>query len=502
MDIIEQYENIVDSKETHDLFYDLDLSPVYAMYAEPVMEKLLADAHKEMDAYPRNFKNEPYQMYRRYLALFKMHYDLLANVHPLTSIGKERIENWRKTVDEYEALSDSKYPLIATVTKNTAHLVKHLIPREYLELIENPKRHVLCAMSYKPTDEEVKSYVDFVLKENEGTVDFESFSPTEKRGGVVPAGVLSFVEDDGKDGKTIRLEWLYVAPERRNMGLCNALYYEMLYILRDTDFEAIVATMDQRLLSGDGEKHEPVEPTTALLRAAGIAPEDREFDPKNEYAPLVHFITNMKFQAEPITERELVFTTSNIRMTSEVLKEAKKHDLHSLWELDDLTFRKLTSKILFNRTGVYDNQIPFVGRKRYDADISVFYEENAEIKGILLARQDYRGRILVEMEFGDKPEEAICRKLFTRFMIEVLKKYEGKPQLVVPISEEVLLNVSEQLLINPKYNVAAGIALIRPENDISSEEWNEAVQALQNLSAEELEKLSNALTDVTLEERG
>ncbi len=102
MDITEQYESILESEELIKCLDASEYSILPSIWAEPLMNASLEDAKEELLNYPDVFKREPYQMYRRFQALFRCHYDLLVNVHPLTSVGKERIINWRKAVDDIE----------------------------------------------------------------------------------------------------------------------------------------------------------------------------------------------------------------------------------------------------------------------------------------------------------------------------------------------------------------------------------------------------------------
>ncbi len=68
--------------------------------------------------------------------------------------------------------------------------------------------------------------------------------------------------------------------------------YEMLYILKDMQIEAVIMDVDQSLLVSDGEPHISTVPTTALFKEAGVeVEEDGEFDPEKEFSPLVHFVS-------------------------------------------------------------------------------------------------------------------------------------------------------------------------------------------------------------------
>ncbi len=505
MDITEQYESILESEELIKRLDASEYSILPSIWAEPLMNASLEDAKEELLNYPDVFKREPYQMYRRFQALFRCHYDLLVNVHPLTSVGKERIIEWRKAVDDYEALSGSKYPLVTTVTEDSVHLISHLIPKEFTELIGNNKRHILCATRYKPTDEEVKSYVEFALKEREAVekgeeVDYTSFTQRTDHGGVVPAGVLCFKTEDTEDGITVHIEWLYVAKEHRNAGLCNALMYEMLHILKDMPIEAVIMDVDQSLMVSDGEPHVSTEPTTALFKEAGVEIEEEEFDPEKEFSPLVHFISNFKFESGPMPENAVHIKLSDVHMLTKMLMVPKKaKEIHPLSELDDLSFKRIVSRLIISNPGVWDEQLPYVGKGRFDQNLSFYYEDDEEIAGIVLTRKNYENDLVVELIMATKSEEKICEMLLNRTISESYISYPPETNLIIPIHHETVLNIMESHVDNMYYRMGAKAALIRPTSDITTEEWDELVESLQVLSSEELIELSRDLSDGALQ---
>ncbi|MBR1861725.1 MAG: GNAT family N-acetyltransferase [Lachnospiraceae bacterium] len=511
MNFEEQYEKIINDKETVKEFDGTNFSPIPAILAEDYMKDELNDIHDELMGYPEEFKKEPYQMYRRYNAYLNMHFALIENVHPLTSIGMERIERWRRSVDEYEALSGGAIPLIATVTSGSEDIVKSLIPREILELIDNPGRHILAALKYFPSDEEAKSYVDFALKERkayekaeetgeEPRIDYTAFKKSRKKGVIKPVGVLSFTLEE--DGGTTQadIEWLYVKPEERNHGAANALMAEMLYALKDKNIEAVTMSIDEEQLAADGEPSSFIEPTTELFRKAGIETEDEQedFEPENEFAPIIHFLTSWKFEGMPVPEENIRTRLSDVNIPGTAKKIAQSGAVEALGKLSDIDFKRTVQGYVNKNPGIYDARLPYAGKERYDTDISCYYKEKGKITGILLARKNYRREIYVDMIQTDVLSVEHFFGMLGFMILSAQKKYSMDTTLIVPVRQEHIVNVFEKLVPELKYRVCVRSALIRPDFDITSEEWEEMREGLKELDDAQIAELTKAAAENAL----
>ena len=73
---------------------------------------------------------------------------------------------------------------------------------------------------------------------------------------------------------------------------------------------------------------------------------------------------------------------------------------------------------------------------------------------------------------------------------EALTKYDKNTHFVVPVRHDIIVRLMENLVDDMYYRVGARAVLIRPQVDVSVEEWEELVNKLQDLSPEQLRELS------------
>lgn len=483
-----------------------------------MLDEILVEVGEELNGYPKSFKKEGYQMYRRYRACFGLHYAMIANVHPLWSVGKDRIATWREAVDRYEALSGRTHPLVAVASKDTAYMIEHLIPKEFLDLMGNPRRYMLVAMRYVPSQEEIDSYVDFVIREmNESpkdkngdilgdigsSIDYESFKPSRKKGGVVPAGVLSFVIDEIDGDPVARIEWLYVAKRHRNLGMANALMTKMLYILKDIKGLTVLADLPQSLIEADGEPHVGSEPADEGLRAAGFPMEEEkeeEFEAKAELPPIVHFFTNWKFEGGLIPEEAVRVKISSIEADKRKLVAAMDYPkIHTLDELDDDSYRMTLNRLMKLYPNMYDRELTYVDRGRFERDLSCFFKgERGETEGLCLVYIDRAGNIVIEMAQTLTDDERVF-SIMLHYVIAMAKgKYMNTTNLIIPLRQERMVKALESIVPSVTYRTMLRAALIEPADDITTEEWESVTDELAKIGNDDLYELAKALTEDAL----
>lgn len=433
----------------------------------------------------------------------------VAGVDELAKNTAAENATYRMQIDgkNYEDRYDGAYPIVTTVTPDSAQLVAHLIPQEYLELIDSDNRFIIAAMRYIPSEEEKESHVAFTVKAlkavsdgGEDAVDYHALTPTKTRGGVEPGGgVLSFVLEEVDGEPIVRIEWLYVDPKHRNCGLVNVLMMQMLYMLRDYHPAAVVADIDQDALVGDGEPR-PVSDTDdePILKTFNVSLYDEDYDPQKDFSPLVYFLTSWKFEAEVRMGDEAYFRISDLQMPDK--DPAQRWKPKSIRNLSETELQQLVERIVGRNAGHYDAAHPEAGSMRYDQDVSCYIMENGEAAGLLLARKNYKGELVFDMVSAVDPTEEKLAGMLSYALYGAAAKYGRDTLVSTPIHQEMTLDLFERYTREPGYRVNVSAALIEPVADITTEEWDAFVDALQGASDEDLQELAKDLGAAAIED--
>ena len=478
------------------------VNPLPALAAEPLIKEDIRATREGLYFLRDRLKQEPYRMNTEYRGYLEMITALVANTHPLLSVGKERTAQWEEAADEYEALSGGACPLAVRITKESAHTVSHLIPREYLDLIENENRYILAAMRYMPSEEERAVYREYVRKtltayinETGDETDDSAFAGVQNAGDLVPAGVLSFVLDYDEGTPIARVEWLYVAPEHRNRRLADLLMTRMLSMLSDYAPEAIIANIDQDHISGSGEPRPRFDPDLepVLLELGFQEDEDEEdYDPEKDFPPLVHFLVKWKFAIQYRTEDEAFFKISDLKLPENARKKTKEPE--PIKGLDENKLRAAMRKFIEKQPERYDSQLSETDMSRFDPDISVFTAEGGEVDGLLLARKNHMGYIVFDMFCTKDGLEDSMMDLLSCVKGLITEKYGEDAVVCTPFHQELELKLFEDCVPSLKYRLNAAAVMIKPSADVTTEEWDSFVEALQELSPEDMQELSRELS--------
>lgn len=477
MNYEETYEELLKDPDVLQHFDEknVQFDPVTGLLADEDFGLFMKGIKEEMDGYPAELKAEPYQMYRRFLAYFGMCYDYICNMPILSSAGKDRIVLWHKAVDEYSALSNGSYPLVCSVTKPYAHLVKHLLPQEYIDVIDQPDRYVLTAMRYMPSEFEVEAYVTYAKRERkaaeigENEISFDGcVTDAILRGGVVPAGVLSFLVDKEGDDTIIRIEWLYVAKEHRNHHMADALLAEMLYMVSAFNVEAVLFDVEPTLLAEEGEPHLFEEPTRPFFHSP--TENEDEFSPDDTFAPIVYFFTKWQFIGGMFRGGQVIARLSDFKINKRVVARINGiSGLVALASVSPIEFKRFTQEMINKYPGKFERSIPFAGMSRYDKDISCYYN-NGLVKGILLAHVGWDGRIVIDMVAGKNFPTDGLRILYLFFAKEAMKKYPLDTRVFIRVWSKKDSKQIEKMLSEVRYLLQVRLALLAPDIDVTTDD--------------------------------
>lgn len=432
----EQINAFLASKELTDAIDEnLAYNPIPALQDQYILEDLIEEKRQMMEGFSDEEKESASFMTDRYRELFRMHYAFIGIVEPLMTVGKERIEQWRKDVDAYEALFDHRFPLLATVNKNAADKVKNLIPKKFLDLIDDPKRHIISALAFQA-----------------GGIDYDG-----KENRLVPCGTLSFklVPDDGD--MICELEWIYVDPQFREYHYGDALMCEMFHMIKDEN----------------------------VCGVRGVTTPDRFINPsaaKQGTVPAFSmFLDKWKFSGVFANSPEVLLSLKELSGISKNIRQGmEKKEPAPLYDLGDDEFKLAMKKLLQDAYEPDDEFLPYAGKDFYDTDISCFYRDKGGVSGILLARLNQRDEL--EVVFLKAQTEEVLLALMNYALENALMKYAPTKKVSARVKSDFGAELVEDI-----FNIAPLLPEIiitmsapAPEDDMDEEAYEEAVLALSD----------------------
>lgn len=425
------------------------IDPTEAIKNSYILEEVMEEKKEALKSPDDAMKASPWLMFRRYMEYFRMHYVHIGMVHPMLSVGKDRIAQWRRAVDEYEKLFDGYFPYVSLVTEKNFSKIQHMIPTDILDLAGNPGRYIIAAYQV-------------MLPEGEGGV--EDY-PLEV------AGVMSF-NLRNMDGETIVvIDWLRSDKEHQDANALDALMAEMLYMLKDTPVSGI--TFDMRFDE---------------IVTTDIDEDGNEID---IMSPIASLMERWYFEASMVPDEELITDAGSLMKIVDIDPEgAPNTEICSIDKMSDDEFKEVTSRYIKEDPGVYDNGIPFANKKRYDRKMSYFARKKGAIVGILLVYRNYRDEIYVEMARGDSDE--ITMELILTALEEVSEIVKKDQQVIIPVKREYAALFTEKYLPDAKPTVLIRSTLLAPDEseDITSEEWDEVTENIEELMPEMMEVAS------------
>ncbi len=416
------------------------IDPTDAIKHSYILEQVIEEKKKELKSLDDETKASPWRMFRRYMEYFRMYYVYIGMVHPLFSAGRDRIEEWRAAVDEYEKLFDGYFPYVSLVTESMFPKVRHLIPADLLELSGDPDRYIIAAYQV-------------MLPEGDGGV--EDY-PLEV------AGVMSFSLRDMDDEVVVCIDWIRSDREHADANAMDALMAEMFYMIKDTPVSGIVFDMS-------------FEETLDIDY-------DGEGDEQLAMSPLSSLMERWYFEASLIPDEELITDAGSLKKLLDIDPEGdSKVRIEFIDKMTDEEFADITRRYIEEEPGVYDNGIPFAGRRRYDKKMSCFAKKNGAIVGILLVHKNHRNEYYVDMARGDS--DGITMEMIMTAIEEISGRISDDQQVIIPVKREFVADFTAQYLPDARPTVMIRSTLLAPdpEEDIDSDEWAEFAENIDKI---------------------
>ena len=93
------------------------LDPTEAIKSSYILDEVMEEKRQELASLDEATKASPWLTFRSYMEYFRMYYAYIGMVHPMLSVGRDRIIQWRRAVDQYEKLFDGYFPYVSLVTE-------------------------------------------------------------------------------------------------------------------------------------------------------------------------------------------------------------------------------------------------------------------------------------------------------------------------------------------------------------------------------------------------
>ena len=416
------------------------IDPSEAIKNSYILDAVMEEKKKELRKPDDATKTSPWLTFRRYMEYFRMHYVHIGMVHPMLSVGKDRIAQWRKAVDEYEELFDGYFPYVSLVTEKMFPMVRHLIPQELLDLSGDPDRYIIAA------------YQVMLPEGDGGAEDY----PLEV------AGVMSFCLRDMDGEVAVVIDWIRSDKEHYEANAMDALMAEMFYMIKDTPVRGIIYDMrfDEMVASGYDDAGNEI----------------------STMSPLSRLLERWYFEGNMVPDEELVTDAGSLMKIVDLAPEEDLNtEICSIAKMTDEEFAEITRRYIKAEPGVYDHGIPFVSKKRYDKKLSYFARKNGAVAGILLVYKNYRNELYVEMAHGDTDE--ITMELILTALEEISGSMAKDQQVIIPVKREYTSDFTAKYLPDVKPSVLIRSALFAPDEseDITSDEWDDAVENIDEL---------------------
>ena len=436
MDIITFVKDYLESEPIQKAIGEtLAIDPSKAIQNSHILEMTMEEKKEELRSLDETTRKSPWLTFRRYMEYFRMHYVHIGMVHPMLSVGRDRIAEWRKAVDEYEKLFDGYFPYVSIVTEKMFPKVWHLIPKELLELSRDPDRYIIAAYQV-------------MLPEGSGG---EEDYPIEV------AGVMSFSLRDVDGDTVVMIDWMKSDSEHEDANALDALMAEMFYMIKDTPVTGIVFDLSFE----------------EMIRASY----DIDGNEKAAMSPLTSLMERWYFEASLVPDEELI---TDVGSLMKILDADPKGDpnthISSIEKMTEEEYLEITRRYIREEPGVYDNGIPLAGRKRYDSRLSFFAKKKGAVAGVLLAYRNHRNEIYVDMACGDT--DGIAMELILTALEENQGRVNNGQQVIIPVKRESACNFANTFLPDAKPTVKIRCTLLAPDpdEDITSDEWAEAAE--------------------------
>ncbi len=414
------------------------LDPTEAIKSSYILDEVMEEKRQELASLDEATKASPWLTFRSYMEYFRMYYAYIGMVHPMLSVGRDRIIQWRRAVDQYEKLFDGYFPYVSLVTERMFPKVRHLIPTELLELSGNPDRYIIAA------------YQVMLPEGNGGAEDY----PLEV------AGVMSFTLRDMDGEIIVNIDWLRSDKDHEDANALDALMAEMFYMIKDTPVSGI--SFDMRLED---------------LIVTGIDDDGKEID---MMSPLSRVLERWYFVGDIVPDEELI---TDVKSLMKIVDIDPEGDLNTeILPIDTMTpeeFKEITSRYIKEEPGVYDNGIPLVDKNRYDRKLSFVAKKKGAVAGVLLVYKNYRDEIYIEMVHGDT--DGITMELILTALEEVSGSIKNDQQVIIPVKREYAADFTAKYLPDNKPSVLVRSTLVAPDDDITSDEWADAIEHIEEL---------------------
>ena len=347
-----------------------------------------------------------------YTSLIDTCIELSKTIDPMTGFGRDRLEAALSIIAGFEK---ENWPLMTLITPGNASVFQDMIPEEHYDDIIIGRKRAMGAIRLSDEKSCAAGVIVYHIEENEEV--------------------------------NVRLDWIYVSQDFREMGIGNMMMAKLIEFTLDIDEAAIFLSVDAPRLSDD--------------------------ESKEEFAVLTNFFDSWRFDFSMSIGRKFFIKVSDQDDNSHL-----KGSVSGVQSLNALggDGKKLVSAFFKKLDNDYDESIITAPYSFFDPEVSCAIVENGEIKALLLLHRfsygDYRYEALRSLP-GYDPSSVL--KLF-RFAYQIiLKNKDVKSTIFGTFESEEGRDLVNRVFPDgiTTMQFAGYLAQSHPEDIVTSEDWEE-----------------------------
>ena len=330
----------------------------------------------------------------------------------MTGFGRDRLEAALSMIAGFEK---ENWPLMTLITPENAAAFQDMIPEQHYEDIMIGRKRAMGAI--RLSDEQSCA-----------------------------AGVIVYHIEDNEE-ENVRLDWIYVADDFREMGIGNMMMAKLIEFTLQIDEAAIFLSVDAPILSDDTSKE--------------------------EFAVLTNFFDSWRFDFSMTMGRNFCIRVSEQEDNSYL--KGSVNGVNSLAALGT-DGKRLVSEFFKKLDNDYDEPLIKTPYSFYEPEVSCAIVEKGEIKALLLLHRysngDYRYEALRSLP-GYDPSSVL--KLFRFAYQMILKKKDVKSIVFGTFESDEGRDLVNRVFPNgiTTMQFAGYLAGSHPEDIVTSEDWEE-----------------------------
>ena len=362
-----------------------------------------------------------------YALKMDLFYSQACAIHPLTSFGKHCLKEAVETRKEFESLVGV---YTTRITPENISVFLPVLTKDLAEDILTGRREAIGAVRAKG----VRSY---------------------------GAGALVYYADDGPDGATLRIDWLYVHPDFRGRRIANSLIGEMVYQVQKGAGSTLAASFTV------GENWEPV---------------------------IGSIFAKWKFIFGTQMEGDTIVSIEDILDPAPIEEVRKKYGKEAK-PLSEIQDRDRSSFI--RRTLIRDGYRGYLWRQAekpdyFDPELSCYVGDRRNPEGVMLVHRTPSGMLRVEYAGLGSGDGRSIFSMTGNVLYRAITTESSKSTLDFPIRMDEFEEMMKRIV--PKQRSAFYVTAVLSGDYVEEDVTEEAVEELLSLSDEALQAGFHNLT--------